>query len=282
MTRVVTRSPAEVNSSEPRYFDAALEPSGLTRGDLEQLAHFGVRAGLVRAAPSPRPRDAGALVARWEALLERELPRLAKAGIAGFAVLGIPPEAPPTRGFETALHRLVPLLGRRRGAAIGPIGLGDGGAHEATAEHALRRHLEIAREIDRPLVVQLTSRSSGAAGPRLRRLLELLDEGGADPARVLFEGAGRSALRILRERGYWVALRPGQHRLTAHAAAEQVARQGSQGLLLASGAGSGHGDLLAVAKVVSEMEERGLTAAVVRRVAFTNAAKLLRIDPAEI
>jgi predicted metal-dependent TIM-barrel fold hydrolase len=256
------------------YFDAALQPSGLTAGDLEQLVHFDVRAGLARPAPTPRPRDASELVARWEGLLELELPRLSKAGIEAFALLGIPPEAAPTRGFETALHRLVPLLGRRRGAAIGPVSLGAG---EAAQEHALRRHLEVAREVNRPLVVHLAGPS---ARPRLQRLLDLLDEGDADPARVLFEGAGRLSFRILRERGYAVALRPQAHRLSVTAAVELVSRYGSEGLLLASGAGSGHGDLLAVPKVVSEMEERGLTAAVVRRVAFTNAASFFRLDPA--
>lgn len=256
------------------YFDAALQPSGLTKGDLEQLVHFEVRAGLARPAPTPRPRDASELVARWEELLELELPRLSKAGIEAFALLGIPPEASPTHGFETALHRLVPLLGHRRGAAIGPIGLGAG---DPPADHALRRHLEVAQEVNRPLVVDL---SGPSPRPKLQRLLDLLDEGDADPARVLFEGAGRPNFRILRERGYTVALRPQPHHLSAAAAAELVSRHGSEGLLLASGAGGGHGDLLAVPKVVSEMEERGLTASVVRRVASANAAAFFRLDPA--
>jgi predicted metal-dependent TIM-barrel fold hydrolase len=262
------------------YFDAALEPAGLTAGDLEQLVHFGVRAALARPAPTPRPRDASELAARWEELLEVALPRLSKAGIESFALLGIPAETTPTRGFETALHRLVPLLGRRRGAAIGPVGLGAVGTlDEAGSEHALRRHLEVAQEVNRPLVVQLAGPSPRSA---LQRLLELLDDGDADPTRVLIEGAGRLTLRILRERGYTVALRPQHRRLSAAAAAELVSRHGSEGLLLASGAGSGHGDLLAVPKVVSEMEAHGLTAAVVRRVAFGNAATFFRIDPAAL
>jgi predicted metal-dependent TIM-barrel fold hydrolase len=259
------------------YFDAALEPAGLTAGDLQQLVHFGVRAALARPAPTPRARDAGELAARWEELLEVALPRLSTAGIESFALLGIPPEAAPTRGFEAALHRLVPLLGRRRGAAIGPVGLGTGSdPREADTELALRRHLEVAQEVNRPLVVQLAGHSPRSA---LQRLLDLLDEGGVDPARVLIEGAGRLTFRILRERGYYVALRPQHRRLSATAAAELVSRHGSEGLLLASGAGSGHGDLLAVPKVVSEMEERGLTASVVRRVAFTNATAFFRLDP---
>ncbi len=255
------------------YFDAALEPSGLTGGDLEQLVHFGVHAALVRPPPAPRARDAGELVARWEELLELVLPRLATAGVEAFALLGVPPEAMPSRGFETALHRLVPLLGRRRGAAVGPTGLG---ANDPASEHALRRHLEVAQEVNRPLVVLLAGHSPRST---LQRLLDLLDEGDADPSRVLIEGAGRLTLRILRERGYNVSLRPQHRRLSTAAAAELVSRHGSQGLLLASGAGSGHADLLAVPKVVSEMEERGLTASVIRRVAFMNAAALFRLDP---
>ena len=128
-------------------------------------------------------------------------------------------------------------------------------------------------------MVQLAGASARSA---LQRLLDLLDDGHAEPARVLIEGAARPAYRVLRERGYTVALRPQPHRLSAAAAAQLVSQFRSEGLVLASGAGSGHGDLLAVPKIVSQLEDRGLTPAVVRRVSFTNAATFFRLDPQDI
>ncbi|HUB05464.1 MAG TPA: hypothetical protein VMB50_00595 [Myxococcales bacterium] len=255
-------------------FDASLEPSGLTDGDVGQLVHFGVRAGLASSPEGPRPGDGAELVARWEALLDRELPRLERLGVTAFALLGAAPDALPARGFPSALHALAQLLGRRRAVAVGPVSLGSG---DPALEHAFLRQLEVAQEVNRPLVARL-----GGASPRaaLTRLFDVLEEGGADPSRVLILGAGRTAFRLLRERGYAVALRPLSHRLTAAAAADLVNRHGSEGVLLASGAGSGHADLLAVPKMAAALEERGLPPSVARRVGFQNAAAFFRFDPA--
>ncbi|MHB8416841.1 MAG: hypothetical protein ACYDCL_02110 [Myxococcales bacterium] len=252
-------------------FDASLEAGGLTEGDLGQLLHFGVQAGLTCATQSPRPRDGAELVARWEALLDRELPRLARAGVQAFALLGASPDALPGSGFPAALHALAQLLGRRGAAAVGPVSLGNG---DPALEHALRRQLEVAQEVDRPLVARLAGPSRAA----LTHLVEVLEEGGADPARVLIEGVGRTAFGLLRERGYAVSLRPLGHRLTVAAAAELVSRHGSEGVLLASGAGSGHADLLAVPKVAALLEDLDVPPSVVRRVAYQNAAAFFRVE----
>ena len=254
-------------------FDADVQPSGLTDGELDTLVHFDVRAALVRPTLRPRPRDGDALAVRWEAFLEQELPRLAARGLEPFALLGIPPDALPERGLEVAFHRLVPLLGRRRAVAVGPTGLGSGDPAE---EHALRRHLEVAEETRRPIVIQLADRTTAAG---LHRLVQLLDESGAEPGRVLIDGPGRRAFAVLRERGYRIALRPGPHRLSPADAAQLVNRHGSDGILLASGCGGGHGDLLAVPKVAAAMTDLGVPASAARRVGLENAAAFLHVEP---
>ncbi len=256
----------------PLLFDAALEPCGLGDGDVERLVHFGVRLGLACAPATPRPRDGRELVGRWEALLERDLPRLERLGLSGYALLGAPPEGLPPRGFPAALHELARLLDRRRAVAVGPVALDAG---DPALEHALRSQLEVAQAANRPLVARLGGGPSRAA---LTRLLDVLDDASADPSRLLIEGAGRTSFALLRERGYAVSLRPLGRRLTVAAAAELVSQRGSEGVLLASGAGSGHGDLLAVPKVAAALEERGVPPSAIRRVAYQNAAALFRFE----
>ncbi len=256
----------------PILFDADILPAGLSRGEAIELVHFDVRAALVRPALRPRPHDAAALVALWEEFLERDAPLLGGQGIEPFVVLGVPPDAMPERGLALAFHRLAPLLGRRRVVAVGPAGLwGAGGAEE----HALRRHVELSRETNRPLVVHL-GRRAPAAG--LERLLCVLGEEEADPARVLIVGPGAPSFRVLREHGFPVALRPAAGRLSVGQVADLVNLNGSEGILLASGAGGGHGDLLAVPKVLAAMKTLGMPRSALRRVAARNAAAFFRID----
>ena len=91
-------------------FDLWLEPGGLTEADLEHLFYFGMRAALVAPPETPRAEGVQEVVARWEALLKHELPRLLAAGLEPFALLGIPGRMRPKRGFEPALHRLASFL----------------------------------------------------------------------------------------------------------------------------------------------------------------------------
>lgn len=257
--------------STPFLFDADLEPAGLSDPDLANLRHFGVRAALCSAEGSPRARDASEFVGRGEALLA-ELPRLLAAGIAAFAQLGGAPDALPARGLEQALHRLAPLFSHPRAVAIGPLGLGSGSPME---EHALLRQCELAAELNRPVVVRLSERTTQ---PELRRLLALLHTTELDPRRVLLVGPRRPALPVLAGVHHFAALRIAPGRLTARAAAELVGERGSEGLLFGSGAGRGGTDLLSVPKAAAALVEAKVPASVVRRVLCDNALAFLRID----
>jgi uncharacterized protein len=251
-------------------FDLWLEPGGLTEADLGHLFYFGLRAALVTFPETPRAESGQEVVGRWEALLSSELPRLLEAGIAPFALLGIPGRMRPRRGFEPALHRLASFLGRPRAVAIGPVELA---TDDPSEEHALRRHLEVAQELRRPLVAR--------TGPTLRatrRLVATLQQGGADPDQVLIQGTGPAALRLVRGCGYWASLRVGAGHLTPATAAALINRHGSEGITLASAAGSGHADLLALPKAAAALIQAGISRSVVRRVVFENAAGFLRAD----
>jgi predicted metal-dependent TIM-barrel fold hydrolase len=251
-------------------FDLWLEPGGLTRSDLEHLFYFGMRAALVTPPETPRAENAQEVVARWEALLANELPRLLEAGIAPYALLGIPGRMRPPRGFEPALHRLASLVGRPRVVGIGPVELV---SDDPSEEHALRRHLEVAQELGRPLLAR-TDPSLRAA----RRLVAALQQGAADPEQVLILGSGPAALRLVRGCGYWAGLRVGAGHLSPAAAAALVSRHGSEGIALASAAGSGQADLLALPKAAAALVQAGISRQVVRRVVFENAAAFLRVD----
>ena len=85
-------------------------------------------------------------------------------------------------------------------------------------------------------------------------------------------------MRLVRACGYWTGLRVGAGHLTPAAAAGLISRHGSEGMVLASAAGSGQADLLALPKVAAALVKAGVSRSVIRRVVTENAAAFLRID----
>ncbi len=261
--------PGPLQVQAPLFFDAELHPEGLSENDLDDLVHFGLAAALAAPLWDEAPRSADDLVRRWERLVERELPRLERHGVRAFAALGLPPGA-PRLGLERAVHRLAAAFSERRVVALGPVELGRGGAADA---HLVERQLELAREVGRPLIARLPLNARRPLQP----FLTILDAGDAGHDRLLLLGPSRKVFRVLREVDRWQALRVGPRGLSPEAAAELVSGFGSERIVVASGAGRGGADLLALPKLAQELEERGLAGAVARRVLRENAAAFLRV-----
>ncbi|MHB1846155.1 MAG: hypothetical protein ACYCWW_15130, partial [Deltaproteobacteria bacterium] len=181
-------------------FDVELYPEGLSQGDLDDLVHFGLTHALALARWDPEPRDEGGLARGMEGLLEGQLGRLERAGLSGFAALGLPPR-PPRRGLERALHRLAAAFTDRRALAVGPLEAGE----SPLAAHLFERQLEVARDVGRPVIVRLPTGPKRPLEPLFETLLRLR----VDEARLLFLAPRRAPFRTLRELGRFQALRVG-------------------------------------------------------------------------
>jgi len=251
-------------------FDAELHPVPLRQGDLDDLRFFGVTGALGAADDAASPATADGVRRAWDALAPGAVRRLRRAGIAGFAAVGVHPRRVPWRGLEALLAELPEFLGRRHVAALGAIGLEEGGARE---EEVFGRQLVLARELRLPVVVHTPWRRKEAL---TRRALALLREHELEPERVLVARADARTVRMVRACGYAAGLS-----LSAGArdpldeAARLVRALGPEGLVLGSGAGDGAGDLLALPRAAHRLTRAGLSPAVVRRVCGENARRLL-------
>ncbi|HVI75824.1 MAG TPA: TatD family hydrolase [Anaeromyxobacteraceae bacterium] len=256
------------------YFDAELHPVALRRGDLDDLRFFGVTGGLAAAGDAVVPATAEALRRSWDALAPGALRRLRRAGIAGYAALGLHPRRIPWRGLEALLAELPDYLGRRHVLAVGAIGLEEDGPRE---EAIFVRQLELARELRRPVVVHTPWRDKERI---TRRALALLREHDLDPARVLVLRADGRTVKMIRACGYaaGLSLSAGGGDPLAEAA-RLVGSLGPDGIVLGSGAGEGAGDLLALPRAAGRLAKAGLSAAVIRRVCGANALALLGLSP---
>jgi predicted metal-dependent TIM-barrel fold hydrolase len=258
-------------------FDALLRAGRLRPAEVEDLRFFGVAGALVPSDDSAVPCTADAVRRGWDEVVAAAR-RLRRGGLAAWGALGVHPGRIPARGLEALLAELPDALGRPEVAAIGLVGLAEGGELE---ERVLARQLELARELRLPVVVATPWRGRERA---TRRLLAVLRESEVEPGRVLVAGADARTVRAIRACGHLAALPlSGDGRRSGIAAAVGVVRSlGAEGIVLGSDAGQSGGDLLALPRAADRLEKAGLSDAVVRRVCGENALAFLGVDPGAV
>jgi predicted metal-dependent TIM-barrel fold hydrolase len=256
-------------------FDAHLRGASLSTRDVSDLRFFGVAGALFPLAGRGGPPGAGDLRREWEETT-LGVARLRRAGLGAFAALSIPPGRIPVRGTEALLADLPVWLSRRGVAAIGPTGPGSGTPRE---EELFSRQLEMALELRRPVLVAAPARDAVRA---THRAVAALRESGVAPERVLVDGADARTVRILRAVGYCAVLSLSSGPGALDEAARLVRSLGPEGIALASQAGDGVGDLLALPRAADRMGRLGLSEAVIRRVCGRNALDALGLAPAEL
>jgi uncharacterized protein len=256
----------------PRLFDSHLHPERLRDVDLQTLRYFGVQRALV-VAHFLEETSVEALQAQVASLLAVQLPRLAASGIDASVALGVHPRSLPRRGLQAVLDALPAAFDAGRVVALGEIGLHTGGPLE---EAAMVEQLLLACRLRVPVVVHTPERDKEK---HTRRLLGLLREYGPAPERVLVDHVSARTLPLVLGCGHWAGLTVQQGALKAERAVALVAKMGSERLVLNSDAGDRSGDLLALPRAAHLLEEAGLSARVVRRVAWDNAATFLGLAP---
>ncbi|AKU92145.1 TatD family hydrolase [Vulgatibacter incomptus] len=256
----------------PPIFDAQIHAENLGDRDLEDLAYFGVEAAIAIAgddAPADSVRD---LLRYLEVQIDTQTERLRKAGIAPFVAVGIHPQRLPIRGLGQALAELPALLDRGRVAALGAIGLAEGGERE---EEAFVAQLELAASLRVPVIVNTPDRSNP---PIARRVLSLLKASELPPSKVLVGAGDPGTVRVVREFGFHACLTVHPARLPAEAAVRIIRQYGGTGILLASEAGAGASDLLAVPRTLHLLERAGISPEITRRVGYENAIDFFGVD----
>jgi len=258
------------------FFDAHLCAASLRPRDAADLRYFGVEGALCPLPEAGAAPTAPLLRRDWEDLAGRSVRSLRRAGLGAFATLAVPPARIPPRGLEALLVELPEFLSKRGVAAIGPLALGGGTPRE---EEVLRRQLEMAVDLRLPVLASTPPRGALRA---TRRLLAVLRESGVDPARVLVDGVDARSVRLVRAVGYGAVLSLAAGARAEDVLARTVRELGPEGIALASHAGDGLGDLLAIPRAADRMSRLGLSDAVIRRVCGRNALAALGIGPDEL
>lgn len=250
--------------------DACLYPQTLGDADLETLRLFGVEA-VVCSIPTLPAATSKRLLTSFDELLERHLPRLERAGLRGYAVLGVHPQSLPRRGLFEVLSKLPGYLATGRVAALGELGVSTSG--EAGRE-AFFEQLLLAKRLRLPV---LLAASPDSPINVIRTNAEVLEKASFPAGKVLVQGVDLRSARLVLARGHHAALRVRADFTSAEQAVALVRKLGPRRLVLSSGAGQGPSDLLAVPRTVHRLESSGLSHAVVSRVAQVNARRFFSL-----
>ena len=245
-------------------FDAHLHPEALSDQDLESMRFFGVERALVVAHhfPDPTPK---AMRLHFEAILQKQLPRLERLGIRAWAALGVHPRCLPRRGLSEVLASLPEYFHGGRVVALGEVGLHQGGEQE---EEALIEQLALARRLKLRVLIHTPGEDKER---HTRRILTLVRESAVLPSRVLVDHASARTVRPILGCGHWAGLTLHPDALRADRAVALVRKLGSERLVLNSDAGDGAGDILGLARVANLLAKAKLSRPVVERVASDNA-----------
>lgn len=250
----------------PRLFDPCVEFGALSPAELSELARFGL-AGLLLVPPAGAGPLGEPPIERLAALIEAARTGLQRARLEGLHAVGLGPGEAGRSHTRPALARLPELLSQPHVRVVGRLGLGEGSAEE---EALLLAQLELARELQRPTLIEVMP-------AQVKRLAQLV----RGEARALLLCRDEASVRLLRGLGLSCALRVGKGAISPNLAVRLVRALGPSGLCLASAAAPGGGDLLALPHVAMRLSAAGLGEDVIRRVGLDNPRAWLGL-PAEL
>ncbi len=252
----------------PLYIDPHIHMVSRTTDDYEAMRAAGIVAVIEPAFWVGQPRTSlGSMQDYFASLLGWERFRAGQFGIRHYCTLGLnSKEANNERLAEEVLDVLPLYLGKEGVVAIGEIGFDDMTAAE---DRAFRAQLELARELDMLVLVHTPHRNK-TDGSRLS--MDICEEHGLRPDRVVIDHNNEETVRETLDRGYWAGFtiyprtKMGNERMV-----EVVRQYGPERIIVDSSADWGASDPLAVPKTAGLMLARGIAPSAVRATCYGNA-----------
>lgn len=256
-------------SEEPaRYIDPHIHMLSRTVDDYLALRAAGVVAVIEPAFWLGQPRT-GLDTFRdyFSTLLGWERFRAAQFGLRHYCAIGLNAKEANDPRLAAQVLEILPLFAAKEGVvAIGEIGFDEITPAE---EAAFRSQLELARTLDKPVMVHTPHRDKKRG---TCRSMDICAEHGLDPSRVVIDHNNEETVEATLARGYWAAFtiypktKMGNGRMV-----EVVRRYGPERILVDSSADWGLSDPLAVPKTARLMAERGIPRAHIEAVCYGNA-----------
>jgi predicted metal-dependent TIM-barrel fold hydrolase len=254
--------------NQPMYIDPHIHMVSRTTDDYLAMRAAGIVAVIEPAFWLGQPRtEAGSFKGYYSSLVGWERFRASQFGICHYCTIGLNSKEANNEALAEQAMELLPLYACKEGVvAIGEIGFDEMTVLE---EKYFRQQLELARELDMLVLVHTPHRNKKEG---TSRSMDICEEHGLSPGRVIIDHNNEETVRETLDRGYWAAFTIYPHTKMGNERMVEIVRQyGAERIIVDSSADWGVSDPLAVPKTAALMRERGLSNETVHMVCYSNA-----------
>ena len=250
------------------FIDPHVHMISRTTDDYAKMRDAGVVAVIEPAFWLGQPRTTrGSFTDYFSMIVGWERFRAGQFGIRHYCAIGLNAKEANNEPLAEEVMELLPLFAMKEGVvAIGEIGFDDMTGAE---EKYFGLQLALAKELDTLVLIHTPHRNKKNG---TSRSMDVCDEHGLDPARVIVDHNNEETVLEVLDRGYWAAFTIYPHtKMGNERMVEIVRRYGTERIFIDSAADWGISDPLAVPKTARLMIERGISREDVVAVTYRNA-----------
>ena len=239
-----------------------------TTDDYEAMAAAGVVAVIEPAFWIGQPRtNVGSYLDYLSAIVGFERFRASQFGIRHYCTIGLNSKEANNEELAEGVMELIPRFALKEGVvAIGEIGYDEQSALE---DKYYRLQLELAKKLDLPVMIHTPHRDKKRG---TSRSMDVCDEHGLDPKKVVVDHNNEETVKETLERGYWAAFSIYPSTKMGNARMVEILRQyGAKQVIVDSACDWGISEPLGVAKTARLALQQGISEADVRLACYQNA-----------
>lgn len=250
------------------FIDPHVHMISRTTDDYVAMKNAGVVAVIEPAFWIGQPRtNEGTMLDYFSWIVGWERFRASQFGIRHYCTIGLNSKESNNEKLADKVMELIPHYAAKEGVvAIGEIGYDDMTKLE---EKYFAKQVEMAKNFDMLVLVHTPHRNKKEG---TLRSMDLCEDLGMDPSRVIIDHNNEETVKEVHERGFWTAftIYPGT-KMGNERMVEIVKEYGTERIFINSAADWGHSDPLGVPKTAKMMLERGIPKDDVRLVTYQNA-----------
>jgi hypothetical protein len=239
-----------------------------TTDDYEAMAAAGVVAVIEPAFWIGQPRtNVGSYLDYLSSIVGFERFRASQFGIRHYCTIGLNSKEANNEELAEGVMELIPRFALKEGVvAIGEIGYDEQSALE---DKYYRLQLELAKKLDLPVMIHTPHRDKKRG---TSRSMDVCDEHGLDPKKVVVDHNNEETVKETLERGYWAAFSIYPSTKMGNARMVEILRQyGAKQVIVDSACDWGISEPLGVAKTAKLALQQGISEADVRLACYQNA-----------
>jgi len=239
-----------------------------TTDDYEAMAASGVVAVIEPAFWLGQPRtNVGSYLDYLSSIVGFERFRAGQFGIRHYCTIGLNSKEANNEELAEGVMELIPRFALKEGVvAIGEIGYDE---QTPLEDKYFRLQLELAKKLDLPVMIHTPHRDKKRG---TSRSMDVCDEHGLDPRKVVVDHNNEETVQETLERGYWAAFSIYPSTKMGNSRMVEILRQyGAKQIIVDSACDWGISEPLGVAKTARLALQSGISQEAVRLACYQNA-----------